>query len=95
MAIWSILSQNDEQGHNRPIYFDIRPLVQAIKNYYVTKREAPCMIFLVHKFRHYTLRNKLVFHVNHDALKYMVNKPVLSGRIVHWVLLLQEFDFTI
>jgi hypothetical protein len=35
------------------------------------------------------------FHVDHDALKYMVNKPQLSGRIACWVLLLQEFDFTI
>ena len=32
---------------------------------------------------------------NHDALKYMINKPQVSGRIATWVLLLQEFIFTI
>jgi hypothetical protein len=36
-----------------------------------------------------------VFHVDHDALKYMVNKPQLSGQIARWILLLQEFTFTI
>ena len=33
--------------------------------------------------------------MDHDALKYMINKPQLSGRIARWVLLLQEFNFTI
>ena len=53
------------------------------------------MIFSVQKFRHYLLGNKFIFHIDHDALKYMINKPQLSGRIVRWVLLLQEFNFTI
>jgi hypothetical protein len=38
---------------------------------------------------------KFTFHVDHDALKYMINKPQLSGRIARWILLLQEFNFTI
>jgi len=33
--------------------------------------------------------------VDHDALKYMISKPQLSGRIARWVLLLQEFNFDI
>ena len=32
--------------------------------------------------------------MDHDALKYMINKPQLSGQIARWVLLLQEFNFT-
>ena len=53
------------------------------------------MIFSVQKFRHYLLRYKFTSHINHDALKYMINKPQLSGRVARWVLLLQEFDFTV
>lgn len=33
--------------------------------------------------------------MDHDALKCMINKPQLSGRIARWVLLLQEFNFTV
>ena len=53
------------------------------------------MIFSVQKFRHYLLGYKFTFHVNHDALKYMINKPQFSGRVARWILLLQEFNFTI
>jgi hypothetical protein len=32
---------------------------------------------------------------DHSALKYLVNKPVLGGRISIWILLFQEYDFEI
>ena len=32
---------------------------------------------------------------DHSALQYLVNKPVLGGRIYRWFLLFQEFDFEI
>jgi hypothetical protein len=95
VAIGSVLSQKDEKGHDRPIYFASRQLAAAEKNYTVTEREALGMIFSVQKFRHYLLGYKFTFHVDHDALKYMINKPQLSGQIARWVLLLQEFNFTI
>ena len=32
---------------------------------------------------------------NHSILKYLVNKPMLRGKICRWLLLLQEFYFEI
>ena len=32
---------------------------------------------------------------NHSTLKYLVNEPVLGGRICRWLLLFQEYDFEI
>ena len=32
---------------------------------------------------------------DHSALKYLVNKLVLGGKICRWLLLFQEFDFEI
>jgi hypothetical protein len=87
-AIGSVLSQKDIKGHDRPIYFTSRQLSVAEKNYSVTEQEGFEMVYLVQKYRHYLLGYKFTFHVDHDALKYMVNKPQLSGRIARWVLLL-------
>jgi hypothetical protein len=33
--------------------------------------------------------------IDHSNLKYLVNKPVLGGRICRWLLLFQEFDFEV
>jgi hypothetical protein len=78
-----------------PICFTSRQLSAVERNYSVTEREALGIVYSVQKYRHYLLGYKFTFHIDHDALKYMINKPQLSGRIARWVLLLQEFNFTI
>jgi hypothetical protein len=45
-------------------------------------------VYSCKKFRHYLLGYKVIFHTDHDSLKYLVNKPDLSGRIARWILLL-------
>ena len=32
---------------------------------------------------------------DYSALKYLVNKPMLGGRICRWLILFQEYDFEI
>jgi hypothetical protein len=95
VALECVLSQKDDKNFDHPIYFASRQLIAAEKNYTTTEREALGMIFAVQKFRHYLLDYPFVFYVDHDALKYLINKPNLSGRLARWVLLLQEFNFTI
>jgi hypothetical protein len=38
--------------------------------------------------------NPVVFFVDHMALKYLVNKLDFSGRLIHWIFFLKEFDYT-
>ena len=81
VALGSVLSQKDAKGCDHPIYYASRQLIPAERNYTVTEREALGMIYSVQKFRHYLLGYSFIFYVDHDALKYMINKPQLSGRI--------------
>ena len=68
---------------------------KAERSYFVTEREDLGMVYSLNKFRHYLLSNKVVFHVDHQALIYLIKKPQLTGRLARWMLLLQEFDFSI
>ena len=34
-------------------------------------------------------------YTDHSALKYLVNKLVLGGKIFRWILLFQEYDFEV
>jgi len=53
------------------------------------------MVYLLQKFKYYLLGGPFKFFTGHFALKYLVNKPVLEGRIFIWLLLFQEFTFKV
>ena len=53
------------------------------------------MGFSLQKFGHFLLANPFTFYTDHQALKYLVNKPLHHGRIFIWLLLFQEFEFEV
>ncbi|KAL3683144.1 hypothetical protein R1sor_001166 [Riccia sorocarpa] len=94
-ATGSVLSELDENNKDHPIYYASRQLSKAERNYAATELECLGMIFSVQKFRHYLLGTQFVFHVDHQALRYIVNRPSRSGKLARWMLLLQEYTFTV
>jgi hypothetical protein len=94
-CLGAILWQLDAGNRECPIYYASRQMNPAEKNYTTTEREALAMVYACKKFRHYLLGYKVVFHTDHDSLKYLVNKPDLSGRLARWILLLQEFNIEV
>jgi len=87
IALGAVLAQPGETTVDHPIYFASQRLSNAEKNYTTTEREALAMVYSLQKFRHYLLGGKFTFFTDHSALKYLVNKPVLEGRICCWLLL--------
>ena len=53
------------------------------------------MVFPVKKFRLYLICNPIVFFVDRMAIKYLINKAEQNGRLTRWMLLLEEFDYTV
>ncbi len=95
VAVGSALCQPiGENQKIHPIAFVSRQLIAVERNYSTTECECLAMVFNVKKFRHYLLLNLMVFFVDHMALRYLVNKLDLSGRLVRWIFLLKEFDYT-
>ena len=70
------------------IYSASRQMSLVEKKYTTIEKEALAVVYAYKKFRHYLLGYRIVFHTDHDSLKYLVNKPDLSGRIARWILLL-------
>ncbi len=88
-SLGAILSQNPNKNIDKPIYSANRLMNNVEKNYTTTKKEALTMIYVVKKFRHYLLGNNFIFFVDHQVFLYLVNKPIVIGQIVKWLLLLQ------
>lgn len=91
----AILWQPDEDKRERPIYYASRQMSPAQWKYTTTEREALAVVYACKKFWHYFLGYQVTFYIDHDSLKYLVNKPDLSGRIARWILLLQEFNYEV
>ncbi len=95
VAVSSALCHPNEDGKDHPIAFARKQLTNVERNYTITKQECLAMVFSVKKFRHYLLMNPIMFFVDHMALRYIVNKPDLSGQLARWVLLLTKFDYIV
>ena len=78
-----------------PIVYSSRKLNKAERNYSTTEREALGMVFALQKYRHYLLANPFIFYTDHQALKYLINKPLHHGRIYRWLLFFKEFEFEV
>jgi hypothetical protein len=95
IALGAILAQPGAGDLDHPIAFTRRKLSDSEQNYNTTEREGLAMVYALQKFRHYLLGKHFKMFTDHSALKYLVNKPVLGGRICRWLLLFQEFDFEV
>nr|GEX15231.1 reverse transcriptase domain-containing protein [Tanacetum cinerariifolium] len=49
------------------------------------------VVYAFEKFRSYLIMNKRIVYTDHSALKYLFVKKDSKARLLHWVLLLQEF----
>jgi hypothetical protein len=53
------------------------------------------MVYPLQKYIKYMLGKHLEMSTEHSSLTYLINKPVLGGRICRWLLLFQEFNFEV
>ena len=89
-----ILQLIGDQWH--PIAFASRCLTSAERNYAVTELECVAVVYCVNKFRCYVLGRPFELVVDHSALKWLLlSKEAPTGKLCRWVLLLQEFQFTV
>ncbi|XP_070667526.1 uncharacterized protein [Malus domestica] len=93
-AVRAILGQ---QKDKRPqvIYYASRTLNDAQLNYATTEKELLAVVFALEKFRSYLVRAKVIVYTDHAALKYLLSKKDAKPRLIHRILLLQEFDLEI
>jgi hypothetical protein len=93
-AIGVVLGQQEDKIPFA-IYFINKKLSGAEMNYIVTKKEFLAVVYAINKFRHYVTGYLVFVHTNHVSIRYLMNKTDINGRIIRWILLLQEFDLTI
>ncbi|CAM8965668.1 unnamed protein product [Rhodiola kirilowii] len=93
-AVGAVLGQRVDK---KPIviYYALRTLDAAQRNYSTTEKELLAVVFTLEKFRSYLLGTKVVVFSDHAAIRYLMTKKEAKPRLIRWILLLQEFDLDI
>ncbi|KAG9453450.1 hypothetical protein H6P81_006354 [Aristolochia fimbriata] len=91
-SVGALLAQCDEDNKERSLYYRSRTLVGAELNYTPIEKTCLALVFAVQKLRHYLLTHSTKLISRADPLKYIMSRPILSGRLAKWALLLSEFE---
>ncbi|KAM2557547.1 hypothetical protein TB2_014658 [Malus domestica] len=92
-SIGSLLAQNNEGGKEQAVYYLSRILTEVETRYSPIERLCFALYFTANKLRHYMLPCHVHIIAKTDVIKYMLSKPMLTGRIGKWIRSLSEFSF--
>ncbi|CAN6677874.1 unnamed protein product [Malus baccata var. baccata] len=92
-SIGSLLAQNNEGGKEQAVYYLSKILTEVETRYSPVERLCLAICFTANKLRHYMLPCHVHIIAKTDVIKYMLSKPMLTGRIGKWILALSEFSF--
>nr|GEX82260.1 hypothetical protein [Tanacetum cinerariifolium] len=84
-----------QEKHFRPIHYASKTITEAESNYITTEKGMLAMVYAFKKFWSYLIMNKSIVYTDHSILKYLFAKKDSKVRLLHWVLLLQEFTFKV
>lgn len=70
------------------IYYTSKNLTPSETNYIVTQKEFLVVVRAINKFRHYIIGYETFIHTDNSNIQYLMNKPIINGKITKWILLL-------
>jgi hypothetical protein len=84
-----------KEGRVHAVYYTSKTLNEAQLNYATTEKELLAVVFAFEKFRSYIVNLKVIVYSDHTTIKYLLAKKDAKPRLIHWILLLQEFHVEI
>lgn len=72
-----------------------KKIIGAEVNYTVTKKEFLVVVYAINKFQYYIIEYKVFIHNDHSIIRFLMNKPIVTSRVIRWLLLLQKFNIMI
>ena len=90
-SIGCLLVQNNAEGHEQVVYYLSRILNSAATRYTPIEKLCLALYFSCMKLRHYMIKSQVYVVSQTDLIKYMLSRPLITGRFEKWSLALSEF----
>ena len=92
IALGCMLAQLDDSGKERAIYYLSKRMLEYECKYIMIELLCLALVWAIRRLRHYVTEYSILLVSRLDPLKYLFDRPVLTGRIMRWLVLLTEFD---
>ena len=93
-SIRAILAQHDEEGKERATYYLSKLFNEAEKKYTAMEKTCAGVVWVAQKLKHYFLAHEVQLIARMDPIKYLLEKPALTERLVRWQSFLSQFEIT-
>ena len=88
-----VLGQHDETGKKEhAIYCLSKRFIGCEQRYSMLERTCCALTWAAHRLRQYMLSHTTCLISKMDPIKYIFEKPALTGRLARWQMLLSEYD---
>ncbi|KAJ9693906.1 hypothetical protein PVL29_009734 [Vitis rotundifolia] len=92
MALGCMLAQLDDSGKERAIYYLSKRMLEYEMRYVMIERLCLALVWATRRLRHYMTEYSVHLISRLDPLRYLFDRPALTGRLMRWLVLLTEFD---
>ena len=92
IALRCMLAQLDDSGKERAIYYLSKRMMEYECKYLMIERLYLALVWATRRLRHYVTKYSILLVSRLDPLRYLFDRPVLTGRLMRWLVLLTEFD---
>ena len=94
VGVGAILSQV-QKGQERVIAYASRTLNKAERNYSATERECLGVVWGTDHFHYFLLGAPFIVYTDHNPLSYLRGVAQPQGRLVRWMLKLEQYEYEI
>ena len=88
-----VMGQHDESGRKEhAIYYLSKKFTDCETRYSLFEKTCCTLVWAARRLRQYMLTHTTLLISKMDPIKYIFEKPALSGRIARWKMILTEYD---
>ncbi|XP_042482763.1 uncharacterized protein LOC122063145, partial [Macadamia integrifolia] len=88
-----MVAQHGPDGHTeQAIYYLSKKFPDCETRYTTLEKTCAALVWATRRLRHYMLTYSVFLVSKMDPIKYLFEKPTLTGRLARWLLPLAEFD---
>ena len=91
-SLGALMAQENKEEKERALYYLSWTFNGAELNYSPIEKMFLTLFFAIGKLEHYIQAYMVHLIVKADPIKYVLSMPVISGCIVRWAVLLQQYD---